>query len=292
MKGPEKAKELAPRDWPGYNRDDQLISLYVDRLAGAFGTLNTRRIAEQYAQDNPLDGEAWLETQRVRILGDRAVRVLEDLYVEFAALGMLSAERLIEDRMEAQKAITRRMDWKGWTPGDADAARRLLGDGPKPGLQQLLDRAGVTIKGIRQTRYKDLARILAAGKETGASSRAVAANIRQTFSKSRTWSNMVARTEGRRAVTASTVDTFLAARLDQVEWAVAWGNACPICKGFAALGPVPIGEGFDGLEGPPAHPNCLCVIYPVIPTGGDAVPLSDLPSAEAAEVTPNSPDNG
>jgi hypothetical protein len=49
-----------------------------------------------------------------------------------------------------------------------------------------------------------------------------------------------------------------------VQWLTAWDEACDTCQGFADLGPVPITGGFDGLDGPPGHPNCLCVILPVV----------------------------
>jgi hypothetical protein len=95
--------------------------------------------------------------------------------------------------------------------------------------------------------------------------RATAAAIREQFGTGNKWSKTVAQTETRRAVTAASVDTYQDAGVESVEWLTAWGEACPICKEFEDMGPVQIGSGaYDGDDGPPGHPNCFCVILPVI----------------------------
>lgn len=155
--------------------------------------------------------------------------------------------------------------WAGWEPGNPGAARKLLGDGTGvPGLKALLDNANVVITGVRQTRINDLSRILGNVQKLGLGYKQAARMIREEFTKSRVWSEMVARTEGRRAVTAASLDSYAAAEIDQVQWITAWGEACDICKEYEGMSPVPRGAGFDGLDGPPGHPNCLCVVGPFI----------------------------
>lgn len=253
-------------------------------MTDSLGRVNSDALASRFISEKPLDVEAWLGTQRLFILGARAERTLEDLYYEFAWLGWVASRSQVLTAQAASKsAITPFMDWQGWVPGNPEAARKLLGDRDVPGLQDLLDRAGITIRGIRDTRLKDLARILSNAQAAGTGYKQTARAIREQFTRSRKWSEMVARTEGRRAVTAASKDYYAASGLEQVRWSTAWGNACPICKAFEDLGPVPLEGGFGGLDGPPGHPNCLCVIMPVV--GPFTAPVAEV-VPEDVEVIP------
>ena len=171
------------------------------------------------------------------------------------------------------------VDWEGWTPGNPEAAAKLIGTIDAPGLKNLLDGANVTINGIQQTRYDELAGILARSVGSGLGVDETAKMIDEYFSKGMDWAEVVARTETARAVTAGTLDSYAEGGVEQVEWLTADGG-CEICGEYEDMGPVGIDEGFDDVEGPPAHPNCLCTLVPVLPEG------YQQPVAETVVVTP------
>ena len=174
------------------------------------------------------------------------------------------------------------VDWEGWTPGNPEAAAKLIGTIDAPGLKNLLDGANVTINGIQQTRYDELAGILARSVGSGLGVDETAKMIDEYFSKGMDWAEVVARTETARAVTAGTLDSYAEGGVEQVEWLTADGG-CEICGEYEDMGPVGIDEGFDDVEGPPAHPNCLCTLLPSLPD--DYVPPAAEETEEAADET-------
>jgi hypothetical protein len=111
----------------------------------------------------------------------------------------------------------------------------------------------------------------------GLSQSATAALIKDKVGGASRWANVVANTETRRAVTAATLDTYAAAGIEMKEWATA-GNAVDECKDFEDDGPIPLDGMWGDVSGPPAHPNCLCVVMPVL---GEAAPVT--PGGEGPE---------
>ena len=83
------------------------------------------------------------------------------------------------------------------------------------------------------------------------------------MNRDKSWAETVARTETRSAVTEASLDSYRDAQIEMVEWLTADGG-CETCGEYEDMGPVPLDEGFGDVDGPPAHPNCLCVILPVI----------------------------
>jgi hypothetical protein len=255
--------EAAPQEGA---KQQRLMALYESRLTDSLGPINAKTLARDIARDKPLDIPAWLEARNVTLLGDKAVSVLNDLYAEAGWVGVCLARAELDYARTLGKADNPELsvDWSGWVPGDPDAARLLLSEAGT-GLKGLLDRAAITIKGVNDSRVSELGNLLARTVGEGASMRTTAAAIREQFGTGNKWSKTVAQTETRRAVTAASVDTYQGAGVGSVEWLTAWGEACPICKEFEDMGPVLIGSGaFDGDDGPPGHPNCFCVILPVI----------------------------
>jgi hypothetical protein len=106
---------------------------------------------------------------------------------------------------------------------------------------------------------------------------ATADMIQSRFLSDDRWADMVARTEIRRASTDAALDYYRESDIEMKEWLVAWDEACEICAEAQAMGPVPLGDDFgEAGEGPPGHPNCLCVILPVVPEGEPAPVVEDL----------------
>ena len=194
------------------------------------------------------------------LIGDNTQAVLEDLYYEAAWLGTAVARHQLGDIQKAAFGI----DWSKWKPGDPSAARLLLEDVSSPGLKGLLAKARVTIKGINDTRLSRLGTVLRNALERGDSGDATAKAIQAELGSTEAWADVVARTETRRAVTASSVDYYREASLEQKEWLTS-GSAVDECLEFEGMGPIPLDADWDGNDGPPAHPNCLCVVMPVIP---------------------------
>ncbi len=230
------------------------------------------------AREKPADALAWLEARGTVLLGDRAVKVLNDLYTEAAWLGACVARAQVGD---VRKAATLQVDWAGWKPGDIDAARLLIADDQFAynGLKDLQAQSGFVMRGIDATRMDALSNALSDAVLGGLSQSATASLIKDKVGGTSRWANVVANTETRRAVTAATLDTYAAAGIEMKEWATA-GNAVDECKEFEDDGPIPLDGMWGDVSGPPAHPNCLCVVMPVL---GVAAPVT--PSAEPEKET-------
>lgn len=94
------------------------------------------------------------------------------------------------------------------------------------------------------------------------------------FSEER--ADLIARTEIARANSDAALVGYQAAESVGVSVRKLWllgENPCPICEANAEQGPIDLDEEFEsGDDAPPAHPNCLCDIAPVVDEdtiGGD-----------------------
>ena len=251
-----------------------LIAIYTERLQDSLGPVNARALAAAVAREKPADTLAWLQARNVSLLGDRSVRVLNNLYVEAAWLGACVARAQIGNLSKAA-AATLEVDWAGWKPGDVDAARNLMADEFGNGLKELQAQAGIVMQGIDATRMDALSNALSDAVLGGFSQSATAALIKDKVGGTSKWANVVANTETRRAVTAATLDTYAAAGIEGKEWSTA-GNAVDECKDYEDAGPIPLDGMWGDVSGPPAHPNCLCVVLPVLAAATPAEPGDEL----------------
>ncbi len=253
------------------------------------GHVSPESLAAAFIAAAPDDPVQWVADKLPDLMGDAMMATFADLYYEAGMLGWISGKLSIE--RSAAKAVKPFNDWGDWEPGDPDAARLYLDDvDAKTGLQSMLDRRGITISGIAQSRYEILGHSLERDLRSGASMGQMANNITEQLGTSNSWAEMVARTETRFAVTAASLDSYRESGIEQVEWETA-GGGCDECQGYADMGPVNIGEGFGDIDGPPAHPNCLCVILPVVPLDGagddDGVPV---PVEDDSDDSDNAPE--
>ena len=236
--------------------------MYTSKIFASRGRVNSQKLAADFLTDKPEDAKAWVESRVGVLLGDKTAQVFADLYSEAGWLGFATGVAHLHD-VAVKGAISNVVDWGTWTPGNPEAAAKLLNTKRTPGLRGLVEKRFVTIKGMNDTQYKRLGNILKAGLTRGDNTSTIASNISAYMNRDRSWAETVARTETRSAVTEASLDSYRDAQIEMVEWLTADGG-CETCGEYEDMGPVPLDEGFGDVDGPPAHPNCLCVILPVI----------------------------
>ena len=111
------------------------------------GSIDTGKLAEAWQALHPKDVTKAVSPALGAFLGraGQAIRnalqgVLTRLWTEAWVLGNRSALAAVDGLAD--------VDWGAWTPGDYAAAEQIAG----PGLRQLLDEQGITIKSIAESR--------------------------------------------------------------------------------------------------------------------------------------------
>lgn len=178
--------------------------------------------------------------------------MLRLIWLEGWAVGHASARAFLADADAA---------WS-WAQGDTDAALRSLPDGMAAEAEAWSRASAGWAQQILDSRQEGLARLLADAFRDGQVPVQLADLIRG-FLGDTAWARLLALTELVRAQTAAAAATYRDASIGEVRW-VAEGDerTCLQCLGLEAQGPVPIGAGWDGSDGPPAHPRCRCYIAP------------------------------
>jgi hypothetical protein len=233
-----KASDAGPKvpggqTWPGWDKDLEVAQLYAPALSQALtGAVPATQLAEAWlaarkaSSSNPghADAFGWLEGQDLNIT-EALTEVLQAVYTEGYLIGDRAAATLIA---QAGTAV----DWAGWTPGDPEAAREILGsEGRGDGLQALLDRAGVTISSIADNRLEALAEVLAQALDEGWSVDRLAGQLGDVLDDPR-WADLVAVTETNRAVSAATLQQYFENGVPAKEWLTALDDrVCRICSG-------------------------------------------------------------
>ena len=154
------------------------------------------------------------------------------------------------------------VDWSGWSPGDpVTAANLIAGADEGDVLRLLLAHADVTIRSISENRLGQLARALADGIASGASTGDLTGTIRDLLDNP-AQAETIARTETTRAMVAGQLDSYDALGVTWVEFLTAEDAQVDApCEENEEHGPVPITETFPNGP-PPVHPNCRCTLVP------------------------------
>jgi SPP1 gp7 family putative phage head morphogenesis protein len=226
------------------------------------------------ATDEPKpDVRRWLDrefdaTQRIT---DAITQPVADVAAEGWLAGSESARAqldALEDGMGdvdlSDPALTLRVDWGGWEPGNPEAARQVLSaDGRDVLLQDLLDSDEVQLSPIAAHRVDDIAAVLSEALERGASVQETAEALRGVIDNA-TWAHTTAWTEMNRATSAAALAEYAADGITASEWMTAFDQrVCPICAANEQAGPVPLGEPYpSGQRRPPGHPRCRCGLLP------------------------------
>jgi hypothetical protein len=188
---------------------------------------------------------------------------LKPLYADGWVLGQAIAQTLlikqIDKSITVSPTISPVTDWANWKPGNRAASALLK---PKGGLQNLLDRRGLIIDGVTNTKLDRIGTVLGRALELGLTPKDVSIMVDQVINDPQQ-ALIIAQTEMSRAVSVASRDLYTDSGVEQVEWLVAEG--CDDCQENADASPIGIDETFpSGDTEPPAHPNCMCALAPYV----------------------------
>jgi HK97 family phage portal protein len=184
-------------------------------------------------------------------LGD----VLRAIYTDGWRLGIGSALAHLTGRSLPANSLdpATGIDWSAWQPGNAAAATRAAG------LSELLEQAGIVLKGISDTTLDQIAQALAQGAADGDSVDTIAASLRDLLGDGdRAW--LIAQTELARATSAASLDVYAFNGIAGKSWLTF--NPCPLCARNEGI-VIPLDGVFpSGDQAPPGHPRCRCAVVP------------------------------
>lgn len=238
-------------------------------------SINAKKIVREYQQTNPVMTDN-VTADRIRARSWAMLNVDQDLNplkrmiqqtrLEGYVTGMKVANNWIQQAALSLKQVSITdilLDpdadvWENWKPGDVVTAELLE---RKYGLDLLLQQANLTIKEVSKTSIDRIGNRLADGIRQGLSVDKIAASISdEVGSPARALT--IAMTETTRASMVAATERYREASIEKIQWSAM--DPCPIC----ALNDgqiVKIGEQFASKHvEPPAHPNCLCGLLPVI----------------------------
>jgi SPP1 gp7 family putative phage head morphogenesis protein len=186
--------------------------------------------------------------------------VLGKLWPEAQVLGQLAAEAVVAG-VEA--------DWRGWAPGDHQAAEAIAG----AELRRLLDQSGIRVKLIAETRLEELADVLEAtlasdvtaipaeGPQPPVLSVGDLARQLEAVLDNPERAELVAWTEISRAQGEAARTVYAEAGYPEVDWITAMdARVCPACDAAMASNPHPLGA----PPVVPMHPRCRCAEIPAL----------------------------
>jgi hypothetical protein len=236
---------------------------------------NRKQIAEQFEavdlqpSSSPTQDNAWVRSwalMNVKIDTKPLKKAVERSVAEGWVTGQKAADHTIKyaaQRLHKASVAEIVSDpnadvWKGWKPGDAATAALLA----RPyGLQILLATAEKDIRGIERTLIDQIGTRLAEGKRQGLSIQDMADSLSGVIDNPAR-ALTIATTEVSRAVNTSAQTRYQEAKLTKNQWmGIDPCDTCAMNDGEI----VEIGAPFaSGDTQPPAHPNCLCTLLPVI----------------------------
>lgn len=129
---------------------------------------------------------------------------------------------------------------------------------------------GEFITGINDTTRQGVRDAVAGNIRDGGTMDELADDLMESHWFSEPRADAIARTETCRAQIQGTQQLYGEAGIEQKEWLMADTEPCPICEELNGQRVALDGEFTsedlpEGIDGPPAHPNCRCDILPVLP---------------------------
>jgi SPP1 gp7 family putative phage head morphogenesis protein len=232
-------------------------------------SFNAKRVYEQYLTTQPaVSNKPAQDRARARAWVILNVRVnmepLKEVMLRVWAEGYVTGDALAEEQVSMGRVALKAddgsyVDWANWRPGDQASALLLR---PPKAFQQLLQMQSITFKDFSDTTVRDIGNAVADAIELGMSAQRSAKNIaRHVANPARALS--IAITEQNRAISYATLNRYKESEIQKVEWQTS--SPCDKCAQNQGQ-VVNINATFNsGDTQPPVHPNCRCVLLPVIP---------------------------
>ena len=248
--------------WPAHGATVRIAARHADRIRKGFQkAFNADDIVERWFHSHI--GSESTTTQQARdwartsITPDKKylLDALKPLYADGWVLGTVSGQYMLRGIEKAPSVGV--VNWDTWTPGNQAASALVK---PKGGLQKLLDRRGIVLDGITDTKLNRIGTVLGQALAAGITPKDVSILVDQVINDPQQ-ALVIAQTEMSRAVSVASRDLYETSGVEQVEWLVAIG--CEDCQENADASPIGIDEVFpSGDTEPPAHPNCMCALAP------------------------------
>ncbi|MFE7930742.1 phage minor head protein [Streptomyces sp. NPDC057456] len=269
------------RGWPGWKADRRAAAYWKPRIIKAMrGAVDARLLAERWIAHRGItvkadepdlsgvqrtggddghrarpwdDARGWLDAQGVRLTDP--LLIIRDVHADGYVIGERSANAVLAGHST--------VDWSGWRPGDADAARLVHPTGAENGLKTLLDDSGITIRNVAANRMDRMARLLSDSLARGDNTDSLAGSIDHLLADP-AWAERIAVTETARAISTASWFTYQANGIRLKSWLTAVdARTCAVCITDEAAGAIPIGSQFpSGHSIPPGHPSCRCALMP------------------------------
>lgn len=136
-----------------------------------------------------------------------------------------------------------------------------------PFVQTVLGDLAKRITAVAETTKEEIRALVGKQADEGWSVERLAKEIRDRGAiATKTRAMLISRTETAQAYSQGSIAAYKASGVvKQTEWLTAGDDLdCPICVGLNGL-KADLGEAFDGdVDAPPAHPNCRCVLSPIV----------------------------
>jgi SPP1 gp7 family putative phage head morphogenesis protein len=270
-----RARPKDSQDWPGWAHDQAIARWYAPKIRQALTSpIDFRALAREYARvhggvskaASPVDratARSFVHQHLGQMDTAALVATLQLLYAD-AYLGGDHAAALMLERLGAPVVAARLavdVDWARWRPG-APGVAQLVRSGGTPGLEALLQQAGVTIKSVKDGYLNRLGDALAESIAAGDNLEQTAERLEGLLTADR--AEMIAQTETARAMTTASMDTYRASSVAGYA-SISAGDqrVCEFCEANEAAGPVPLNDSLP-FGSPPVHPSCRCALVPYL----------------------------
>jgi len=264
--------------WPAKRIKGRIAAKNAVKIKGALATtVNPRQVVQAYLDSNPLISDnatmdnvyarSWAMVHiqpKTEALKKAVERTIVEGWVtgEKAANSMIRSE-IIKKGLTVQEIVDNpSVDvWAGWEPGDEISAALLE---RKYGLDVLLTQSNKTIKDITRTQLDEIGTQLATGLREGLTIDEMASAVRGVVNNPAK-ALSIAMTEVSRATNYGAQNRYREANIQKNQWSGI--DPCNVCAENDGV-IVGVGEVFPSNNTqPPAHPNCLCTLLPVIEAG-------------------------
>jgi SPP1 gp7 family putative phage head morphogenesis protein len=264
--------------WPAKRIKGRIAAKNAVKIKAALATtINPKTVASEYLGSNPfltgnqttdrIHARSWAMVH-VQPKTEALKKAIERTIVEGWVTGEKAAGSMIRSSILKKNVIVQEMldnkelnVWANWKPGDEVSAALLE---RKYGLDQLLIENGLTIRNISRTQIDEIGTQLADGLRQGLSIDEMASSIRDVVNNPAK-ALSIAMTEVSRATNQGAQNRYKEANITQNQWSgIDPCDKCAMNDGQI----VKVGDPFtSGDTQPPAHPNCLCTLLPVIESG-------------------------